>query len=206
MFTVKMKEVHGGAPSLRNTVPLTPVSPGHIPLLACHHRGLSEVHPGSHQCCPPTKDKIYTSRQDMTSPARSGWPHLFLLSARTTLKYRLVLLSELLASAHPATPPRIAPPPLCSSKSSALLATQHGISHCPWLVLPDPSSVPRAGVPALNFSTVYTGILHFIALHRHCIFYKLTSKKIRTTLLQRSGTEPAIPLRYTCAGVMPQYS
>lgn len=43
-----------------------------------------------------TKDKIYTSRQVMPSPACSGWPHLFLFPTKVTRKHRLVLLGEIL--------------------------------------------------------------------------------------------------------------
>lgn len=62
-FLAKINKARGGASSLVSLVPLTPIS---LPLSTaslypCHHRGLSEMHPGHHQCPPQPTDKIHTS-------------------------------------------------------------------------------------------------------------------------------------------------
>lgn len=122
------------------------------------------MHPGSHQCPPLPKGKNQHIMSKHVCSVCSGQLHLFLLPV--ILKYRLVLLDELLAfclSCYSSwnTPFLLSAP----QKSSMSLRTQHGINHSPYSVLSDPSQVPRTGILALGFHVVYTGLPHNTAEH-----------------------------------------
>lgn len=154
MFTVKMNEVHSGAPSLRNTVPRTPVSPGQIPLW-------------------PRRKSTHLGRTWQALHTLAGL--LFLLSVRTTLKYSLVLLSELLASAHPAAPPGIA------LSSSLLLEILRIPSESAWRQPLSLVSIPSPQLRAKGWGPC-SGLLRRI--YRHTSFY-CTSQTLHLLQLGR---------------------